>query len=233
MSSAGEKSPGEFLSRWSRRKLEARAERSERVAEVPALPEQPPAAAPAGIPGVAEETPPAAIVAESLQAIDTLTPESDFRPFLQDGVPPHLKNLALKALFKDPHYNVMDGLDTYIADYSQSDPIPSEMLAKMSLDNLFVRFQPEIPPVAEGQGDAAAAPVAAPGVEVAAIAPSEESVPAGSSALPEPAVPAELPDSSVSSEVPGQIDAIGPNSRKAFPADEGHPQSGTPPSDLS
>jgi len=37
----------------------------------------------------------------------------------------------LKKLFADPHFNVMDGLDTYIDDYSQPDPIPPEMLREL------------------------------------------------------------------------------------------------------
>jgi hypothetical protein len=31
-------------------------------------------------------------------------------------------------LFQDPHFNVMDGLDTYIDDYTKADPIPEAML---------------------------------------------------------------------------------------------------------
>ena len=30
----------------------------------------------------------------------------------------------MKKLFSDPHFNVMDGLDTYIDDYGKPDPIP-------------------------------------------------------------------------------------------------------------
>ena len=37
-------------------------------------------------------------------------------------------NAALKKLFSDPHFNVMDGLDTYIDDYGKPDPIPPSML---------------------------------------------------------------------------------------------------------
>jgi hypothetical protein len=43
-------------------------------------------------------------------------------------VAPEVKNAAIKKLFADPHFNVMDGLDTYIDDYSKPDPIPPEML---------------------------------------------------------------------------------------------------------
>ena len=40
------------------------------------------------------------------------------------GVDASVKNAALKKLFADPHFNVMDGLDTYIDDYGKPDPIP-------------------------------------------------------------------------------------------------------------
>jgi hypothetical protein len=34
----------------------------------------------------------------------------------------------MKQLFKDPQFNVMDGLDTYIEDYGVPDPIPESMM---------------------------------------------------------------------------------------------------------
>ena len=42
---------------------------------------------------------------------------------------PALRRAALQKLFSDPHFNVMDGLDTYIDDYSQPNPLPPAMLA--------------------------------------------------------------------------------------------------------
>ena len=42
-----------------------------------------------------------------------------------------LRRKALHKLFSDPHFNQMDGLDIYIDDYSQPDPIPPEILAKL------------------------------------------------------------------------------------------------------
>ena len=38
----------------------------------------------------------------------------------------------MKKLFSDPHFNVMDGLDTYIDDYGKPDPIPLSMLRRMN-----------------------------------------------------------------------------------------------------
>jgi len=42
-----------------------------------------------------------------------------------------VRNAAMKKLFTDPHYNVMDGLDIYIDDYSQPSPLSAAMMAKM------------------------------------------------------------------------------------------------------
>jgi hypothetical protein len=60
-----------------------------------------------------------------------LTPQSDFQPFMQPGVASEVRNAAVKQLFTDPHFNVMDGLDIYIGDYNMPDPMPAGMLQKM------------------------------------------------------------------------------------------------------
>ena len=93
-----------FLRRWSRRKREAKAVQPEKVAE-----------------GKPVELPP----------IESLTFDSDFGAYLRANVEESVKRAALKKLLHDPRFNVMDGLDTYIDDYSKDDPIPKEMLAKL------------------------------------------------------------------------------------------------------
>src|SRR6478752_3981503 len=91
------------------------------------------AAAPSAVVGVAE-TPagiaPASAVTGSttgavapLPSLESLTIDSDYSPFMQPGVDDAMKRGALKKLFSDPHFNVMDGLDVYIDDYSKPDPI--------------------------------------------------------------------------------------------------------------
>jgi hypothetical protein len=100
----------EFLSRWSKRKQALRAE-----AQAP-RPAQP--AAPA--------TP-----APELTPVDKLTMDSDYSGFFHPKVDEALRRNALKKLFSDPHFNIMDGLDTYIDDYSITEPIPAAMLAQM------------------------------------------------------------------------------------------------------
>ena len=66
---------------------------------------------------------------ESLLA--NLTPDSDFSQFLRQEISEEVRRKAMKTLFADPHFNVMDGLDTYIDDYTISDPIPPEMMAAL------------------------------------------------------------------------------------------------------
>jgi hypothetical protein len=95
-----------FLARWSHKKQEARA-------------------APAAAPPVDDAEKPLPV----LPPIAELTPESDYSGFMHPKVDPALRRAALQKLFSDPHFNVMDGLDTYIDDYSQPNPIPPAMLA--------------------------------------------------------------------------------------------------------
>jgi hypothetical protein len=71
-----------------------------------------------------------------------LTPESDFQPFMQRGVDAQVRNAAMKKLFADPHFNVMDGLDIYIEDYNRPDPLPAGMLRKMASAQ-FMKLVPE------------------------------------------------------------------------------------------
>lgn len=94
----------DFLKRWSRLKRESEA----------AVPKE----------DVPSEKP-------QLPSIDSLTFDSDFKVFMHSKVEESVKRAALKKLFSDPRFNVMDGLDTYIDDYTKSDPIPDEMLARL------------------------------------------------------------------------------------------------------
>jgi hypothetical protein len=50
---------------------------------------------------------------------------------MRPGVDGTVRNAALKKLFSDPRFNVMDGLDTYIDDYGKPDPLPLAMLRRM------------------------------------------------------------------------------------------------------
>ena len=108
----GGKSGEEFLSRWSRLKQEAGS--------------QPPAGQQPAIPVADPKAP-----LPKLPPLDKLTMDSDFRGFFHPKVGEDLRRAALKKLFADPHFNIMDGLDVYIDDYSKPDPLPAAMLAQL------------------------------------------------------------------------------------------------------
>jgi len=96
-----------FLKRWARLKAEqAKPEAPEPAIEAPV----PVASAPADAP--AEVRP------EDLPPIEELTAESDFTPFLKEGVPEELKRLALRKLWRsDPVFANLDGLVEYGEDF--------------------------------------------------------------------------------------------------------------------
>ena len=122
---ANDETPAGFLSRWSRRKAEVR---EGKVLEEPTA--APPEPAQAVSPNPSES--PTQVAAPTLADTAQLTPESDFTGFMARGVAPDVKNAAMKKLFTDPHFNVMDRLDIYIDDYSQPDPLPLAMLRQMT-----------------------------------------------------------------------------------------------------
>jgi hypothetical protein len=80
----------------------------------------------------AAETAPETDLSDPEALLANLTPDSDFAVFLREEIGEEVRRKALKTLFADPHFNVMDGLDIYIDDYSVADPIPEEMLAMMN-----------------------------------------------------------------------------------------------------
>ena len=119
MSDDREHDKGEgFFRRWSRVKGEAREDGPETPQSAPPVDSQP-AVDPAE-------------AAPQLPALDELTFESDFRGFFHPKVDEDLRRGALRKLFSDPHFNVMDGLDVYIDDYSKPDPLPEGWLEKMN-----------------------------------------------------------------------------------------------------
>ena len=139
-----------FLGRWSKRKLDAKEGKPLEAEPLPAAP--PPLPSPGGAGSNATFPPPAGEGEDggtleppplTLDDVHALSADSDFRPFAARGVAPEVKNAAMKKLFSDPHYNVMDRLDIYIDDYSQPDPIPKEMLRKLASAKFLGLFDEE------------------------------------------------------------------------------------------
>lgn len=175
-----------FFSRWSRRKVQARsgaplAEPAPTgphpVAEVPAEPPVP--AAPVAAEPAAPAEPPAP--APTLEDVQRLTPDADFRAFVRPEVAPEVRNAAFRKLFSDPHFNVMDGLDIYIDDYSKPDPLPLAMARQMVAAQFMKVFD------APEQAAPAAEPAGRP-------APSPDDAPAVADAVPPESAGADTPD---------------------------------------
>lgn len=120
-----------FLGRWSKRKAGKQDEIAEKSAE--ATP------APAVIPASpdSEALPPASL--EDVEKIDRFAP--DFSAFMKPDVDPAVQQAAMKKMFTDPHFNIMDGLDIYIGDYSKPDPLPPGMLERMVQSDMLNLFR--------------------------------------------------------------------------------------------
>lgn len=198
--------PDNFFSRWSRRKAQVRtgqAPAAEPAAQ-PTAPKPAPSptapvartggatAAPPSAPAPNAKTAPAANAAEpppalTLDDVARLTRDADFSPFVGRQVPAQVRNAAMKKLFTDPHYNVMDGLDIYIDDYSKPSPLSAAMMAKM-VGAQFLKLvddsnevKPAAAPATPPTAEAEAAPEPAPAqaqtqteADPAAVAPSAQ-----------------------------------------------------------
>jgi hypothetical protein len=190
-----------FFSRWSKRKAQTRE--GQPVEDEPAVEAAPletaPAAAvphePEAAPVVQPELPP-----PTLEDVQSLTPQSDFRRFVGADVSPEVKNAAMKKLFADPRYNVRDSMDVYADDYTKADPLPESMLRQLAVGQVLKLFE-ESADVGDGktvaqsashadpdlrlqQHDAPAAESAGDGVERGTSA-SPDAVPPGSGSVPE------------------------------------------------
>lgn len=114
-----------FLSRWSRRKASARVEEeTEHIASSKVTDET--SRRPPSVPETIVEKTDA-----DMPPVESLDADSDYAQFLSPKVSEQLRRTALRKLFHLPRYNVMDGLDTYIADYRHYAPLGDIVTADM------------------------------------------------------------------------------------------------------
>ena len=145
MTGSGER----FAGRWSRLKQETRAPAPADEPQTANLPAPEDADAPAG------ETP--AIAAEDLPDIESLDKDSDYTPFMQEGVPEALKNIALRALWRsDPVLANLDGLNDYDEDFKLAHDLGAEAMRKFrEAEKKLSDDEPERAPEAEVSDDLA------------------------------------------------------------------------------
>jgi hypothetical protein len=132
-----------FLARWSRRKLETKQ-------DGPAAGERAVVPSPAAVPP--------AVVTDAPAPGRATADTPEYREFFDPQVDEKLRRTALKKLFNEPQFNVMDGLDTYIDDYSKPDPIPDAMLRQLNQAKDLLLFDEE-QRGGEAAGDTAFVPV--------------------------------------------------------------------------
>jgi len=145
-----------FLNRWSKKKLGVEPELSaSELAEKQSSTQLKKSANPSaqgskdaasGEPTSDKKLEPAAGVAQvetapTLEDVLKLTKDSDFSAYVKPGIDPQVQQAAMQKLFSDPRYNIMDGLDIYIDDYSKPDPIPLEMLKRMNQSKMLGLFK--------------------------------------------------------------------------------------------
>src|SRR4051794_18427264 len=148
----------DFLSRWSRRKLDARHEE----------PEAQPSEAVATAPAVQEPDPPSdeepGLTPEEIAAlpkIEELTPQSDIRMFLRTGVPRLLRNAALRRMWSlDPAIrdNVSEARE-YAYDWNVPGGVPGNgpLLPTDNVEEMLGRIFGTAPPIPDAAAEAAAA----------------------------------------------------------------------------
>ena len=148
---------GGFLNRWSRLKSGEQIEPAQKKVDLtkqelaPSSEEKQPNTE-------TQDAPPSATL-DDVEKIDRLAP--DFSSFMKPDVDPAVQQAAMKKMFSDPHFNVMDGLDIYIDDYSKPDPIPLEMLKRMvqsDMLNIFRKDGEDEAPVTQTTANAESAP---------------------------------------------------------------------------
>ena len=179
-----------FLSRWARRKADARSGAPTPEAApaasalagtgkppLPTLPAAPAASAPTATSAVAPDPPPL----PTLDEVARVTKDSECSRYVARNVDASVRNAAMKKLFSDPHFNVMDGLDTYIDDYGKPDPIPLAMLRRMNQAAVLGLFDEEADAATKTPLPGVASP---DGAGPATVAQSES--PASLPAAPEP-----------------------------------------------
>jgi hypothetical protein len=121
-----------FLGRWSKRKAGIAPDSVEKKVEEPKDLSPAPA-----VEKIEDEASPLPTL-DDVAKIDRFDP--DFSAFMKPDVDPTVQQAALKKMFTDPHFNIMDGLDIYIDDYSKPDPLPPGMLERMVQSDMLKLF---------------------------------------------------------------------------------------------
>lgn len=136
----GDAASGGLLARWSKRKTEAR-----RDGEPAARADPPPAPVEARPP----EPEPAGDPLAELPDLESLGPGSDFRPFMQKGVPAELRRAALRKLWRSrAGLANLDGLVDYGEDFTDAARVVPALQTAYQVGRGFLKPEPTPDPPA-------------------------------------------------------------------------------------
>ena len=126
-----------FFSRWSQRREQVAAEEAALAAQTTAenLAEVKPAATtsePQDALPKTDEDPNRLLTAEELPNPEEIEIGGSFAKFMGANVDPAAKTAALRALWKQPHFNEIDGLLEYALDYSNQPKLTPEVSAELA-----------------------------------------------------------------------------------------------------
>jgi len=135
---------GDFLSRWSRRKLGEATDEPAPETQKPESPEK--EAVKAAVPEAESEDQGDPEVMALLPDIDGMDDSSDFTVFLQAGVPEALRRRALRKLWGvNPVLANLDGLNDYDEDYTQLHTLGEGMKTLYRIGKGFVSDESKAP----------------------------------------------------------------------------------------
>ncbi|MCG9698086.1 DUF3306 domain-containing protein [Shewanella sp. Isolate11] len=128
--------PSGFLARWNlRRQKVQQEEQAEATAELTDESVQVVDAAdvaPESDTSVTETPEDRVLTAADLPDPEKIEVGGSFASFMADNVDPAAKTAALRALWKQPHYNEIDGLLEYALDYTNQPKLSSEASAELA-----------------------------------------------------------------------------------------------------
>lgn len=127
----------DFLSRWARRKAEAReAESQEELRKDAAV------AAAAAEPAEAPDDSQRPATEEEIAALpdpDSLELGADFKPYLRPGIPDALRRRALRRLWRvNPVFSILDGMNEYDLDYTDAATVVENLKTAYQVGRGFV-----------------------------------------------------------------------------------------------
>jgi len=100
----------------------------------------------ASVPSTDAQTLPQPLPAPTLDDVQALKSGDSFARFVAGDVASDVRNAAMKKLFADPHYKVIDGMDIYLDDYNRLGSLDVATVRQMVSGKFLNLFGQDLPP---------------------------------------------------------------------------------------